>query len=100
MLAFIVAMLVPTALQAQVVPGSVTGQLLQKEGLTIAAVRISAMAVPEANVAVSATSTLVSLTVTDNAGRYRLDNVPPGRYYIIAGLLDSPTYYPGVSTMN
>src|SRR4030095_14948098 len=96
-LAFILAMLVPGGLQAQVVPGIVTGQLLSREGQPVAGVRISAMAVPESNIPPSAGSTLMILTVTDNAGRYRLDNVPPGRYYIIAGLVESPTYYPGVS---
>jgi hypothetical protein len=39
---------------------------------------------------------IVSLARTDAAGRYRLENVPPGRYLISAGPLDSPTYYPGV----
>jgi TonB family protein len=97
-LAFVVAMFVAVALQAQVVPGVVTGQLLPRDGQPVAGVRISAMAVPDSNVAVSAASTLMSLTVTDSAGRYRLENVPPGRYYIIAGLVETPTYYPGVPT--
>jgi Spy/CpxP family protein refolding chaperone len=38
---------------------------------------------------------MASLTQTDSSGRYRLDNVPPGRYYIAAGRVDLPTYYPG-----
>src|SRR5688572_6599196 len=41
---------------------------------------------------------LVSLTQTDSEGRYRLEGIPPGRYYIQAGLVDLPTYYPGVAT--
>jgi hypothetical protein len=41
-----------------------------------------------------------SITQTDSAGRYRLENVPPGRYYITAGLIDAPTYYPGVSAFS
>jgi TonB family protein len=32
--------------------------------------------------------------------RYRLENVQAGRYYITAGFLDLPTYYPGVSAMS
>jgi hypothetical protein len=43
---------------------------------------------------------LVSLTQTDSAGRYKLEAIPPGRYYIQAGLVDFPTYYPGVTTTN
>ncbi|HVZ20668.1 MAG TPA: carboxypeptidase-like regulatory domain-containing protein [Vicinamibacterales bacterium] len=35
------------------------------------------------------------ITFTDAQGRYRLENVPPGRYYIVAGLLGQATYYPG-----
>jgi hypothetical protein len=40
---------------------------------------------------------LLSLTQTDAAGRFRLENVPAGRYMIVAGFLDAPTYYPGVA---
>ncbi len=28
-------------------------------------------------------------------GRFRLENVPPGRYYITAGRVELPTFYPG-----
>jgi Spy/CpxP family protein refolding chaperone len=38
---------------------------------------------------------MVSLTQTDSTGRYRLDAIPAGRYYIAAGRVDLPTYYPG-----
>jgi hypothetical protein len=41
---------------------------------------------------------LTSLTETDSSGRYRLESVSPGRYYIVAGLIDTQTYYPGVRT--
>jgi hypothetical protein len=40
---------------------------------------------------------LVSQTITDDSGHYRLDNIPPGRYYIQAGPIDFPTFYPGVT---
>jgi hypothetical protein len=36
--------------------------------------------------------------LTDNQGRYRLTNIPPGRYYIIAGVVgEDATYYPAVA---
>src|SRR5678816_636821 len=37
---------------------------------------------------------------TDSQGRYKLENVLPGRYYITAGFVDLPTYYPGVSAVS
>jgi Spy/CpxP family protein refolding chaperone len=43
---------------------------------------------------------MASLTTTDNLGRYRLEGVPPGRYYVAAGRVDLPTFYPGTLDMN
>jgi hypothetical protein len=40
-----------------------------------------------------------SSTLTDKEGRYRLNNLPPGRYYIMAGAFGEPTYYPGTAAM-
>jgi hypothetical protein len=74
--------------------GIVTGQLLSPTGGPAAGVRVMATALPEAGVQ---GGTMVSLTETDNNGRYRLENVPPGRYYIQAGFVDNPNYYPGVA---
>jgi hypothetical protein len=37
----------------------------------------------------------VRVTQTDADGRYRLANLPPGRYLIAAGLVGLATYYPG-----
>jgi len=33
---------------------------------------------------------------TDAAGKYQLGDVPAGRYYVVAGRLEAPTFYPGV----
>src|SRR5262249_36079702 len=55
---------------------------------------------PENGQVVASASTIVGLTQTDSAGRYRIENVPPGRYYIIAGLVESPSYYPGVNALS
>jgi hypothetical protein len=38
---------------------------------------------------------MASLAETDSTGRYRLENIPPGSYYIAAGRVNLPTYYPG-----
>jgi hypothetical protein len=40
---------------------------------------------------------LAGLTQTDSDGRFRLENIPPGRYYIVLDPLDVPSYYPGVT---
>ncbi|HLQ79245.1 MAG TPA: hypothetical protein VK210_17935, partial [Terriglobia bacterium] len=37
---------------------------------------------------------------TDGEGRYRLEGIPPGRYFIAAGSLTYPSYYPGVANRN
>ena len=53
------------------------------------------MARPDEIKDLAAASSFGALAETDNAGRFRLENVPPGRYYIVAGRVDAPTYYPG-----
>jgi hypothetical protein len=40
-----------------------------------------------------------SSTLTDKEGKYRLTNLPPGSYYIMAGAFGEPTYYPGTAAM-
>jgi hypothetical protein len=42
----------------------------------------------------------VSITQTDASGRYVLENVSPGRYYVVAGLVSFPTYYPGTADIS
>ena len=81
----------PTTLPIQT--GTVTGRLLNADGSPAVKVRVSAMAIPEARNSNDAPA-LITLTETDSTGRYRLADVPVGRYYIVAGFVDSPTYYP------
>src|SRR5882672_10259309 len=76
--------------------GTVTGQIRSTTGLSVAGVRIAAMVAPESGTAATEPATLERLTTTDNEGRFRLENVRPGRYYITAGFVDTPTYFPGV----
>jgi len=83
---------------AQAVPptpaltGSVTGIVRTTLGAPAVNVRVTALREEATDNALRA---MASLTQTDSSGRYRLDNVPPGRYYIAAGRVDLPTYYPG-----
>jgi len=81
-------------------PGVVAGQLKTVAGSPAVAIRIVAVEAPKATVRPSegqeyyATQTPVSTTLTDTQGRYRLTDIPPGRYFVMAG----STYYP--STVN
>jgi hypothetical protein len=76
--------------------GAVTGQIRLRDGTAAAGVRVSAVPVANSELGANALTVLASITETDSSGRYRLSDIPSGRYYIIAGTLDAPTYYPGV----
>lgn len=76
--------------------GAVTGRLTSGSGAPAASVRIAAMPVSDDK---TAAPVLVSISQTDETGGYRLADVPPGRYYIFAGLIDYPNYYPGTTSL-
>jgi Carboxypeptidase regulatory-like domain len=76
--------------------GTIQGRILSADGIPAAGLRIAAQAVPDDSSANRSPNVMAAIAQTDSAGRYRLDAVPAGRYYITAGLVDSPTYYPGV----
>ena len=99
-LLLIAVLLAPAGAAAQISTGTVSGEIRTREGQPAVGVRVSAMAVPEAGVPANSGTALVSIGMTDNQGRYRLENVLPGRYYITAGFVDLPTYYPGVPAVS
>ena len=84
--------------------GVLAGRLRAIDGSPAVGVRVAAVAVPPASQTqepglvplqyVPPPAALVRVALTDNLGRYRLESVPPGRYYILAGLVDAPSYYP------
>jgi len=74
--------------QAPADSGTVTGIVKTSSGTPAAGVRVSAMARAAADGSTS------SLTQTDEQGRFRLENIPPGSYVIAAGRVSLPTYYP------
>src|SRR5688572_10041463 len=80
----------PAGVPAQT--GVVTGILRTDTGLPLEGVRV---AVTPANEAI-ADSVLESQGLTDSAGRYRLENVSPGRYNILVGRRGQSRYHPGV----
>ena len=80
-----------------------TGQVRTADGAPVAAIRVSALPAPPPNIRPSdgqnyyATQAPVRIALTDNAGRYRLANLPPGRYFIVAGMLGQETFYPATT---
>jgi hypothetical protein len=84
--------------QGVLASGMVTGQVQTREGAPAAAVRVAAVPAPPPQAAeglnyyVPPPPTRVSQT--DEQGRYRLANLPPGRYLIAAGLIGVGTYFP------
>ncbi|HEX5000620.1 MAG TPA: carboxypeptidase-like regulatory domain-containing protein [Terriglobia bacterium] len=75
--------------------GTVSGRLLLKNGKPAAGRRIVALTAGDGPA--DRSFTLISPAQTDPLGRYRLDELPPGRYYIAAGALETLTYFPGAA---
>src|SRR6185295_1345833 len=73
--------------------GVITGRLTTAGGAPASGTRVALR--PVSDTPPSSDSVQVSISETDAAGRYRLDNVPPGRYLITAGQVGRPTFYPG-----
>jgi hypothetical protein len=83
-------MLAGTGGQAQ--SGVVSGIVRDAAGNPQSGVRVAAMAVTPSD-DTRKTDVLVSIAKTDESGRYSLE-IPQGRYYVVAGRVNSPTYYP------
>jgi hypothetical protein len=80
--------------------GVVMGELKTEGGKPAAGVRVAAMAKPNSTSDISAVSSFAALTETDAFGHFKLENIPPGPYYIVAGRVDFPTYYPGATSIS
>lgn len=100
-----IAVLVLVLLQAATAtrPGAVTGVLQTREGTPAAAIRVSALPAPPPNIRPSdgqnyyGATTPLSTTVTDAQGRFRLGNLAPGRYFVVASPFGYSTFYPGTT---
>lgn len=95
-----------TLLMAQGIPalpgqsGTVSGVVRTSAGTPAAGVRVSAMVPPEAGTEAALAGSFAALAQTDEQGRYRLEGIPQGRYYIVAGRVDLPTFYPGTADVS
>src|SRR5215510_13478274 len=79
--------------------GTLSGTLKDAEGEPAAKVRVSALTRQEPGQKIGG-AVLASLAETDDEGRYAIEGIPPGQYYIVAGSVDRPTYYPGVEQID
>jgi hypothetical protein len=83
-----------------IVPGAVSGKLQTIDGIPAVAVRVAVIAVPRGQGLPGQSPNYFELahatdrTLTDNEGNYRLQEIVPGRYYLIAGAAPHGTYYP------
>ena len=83
-------------------PGTavITGQLKTVDGRPADEVRVSALAAPPPNVKPEdgiqyyIAPPPVRTVMTDKDGRYRINNLLPGRYFVAAGVPGQDTYYP------
>jgi hypothetical protein len=77
-----------------------TGQVRLPDGAAVAALRVAAVPAPPPNIRPTdgqnyyAVQPPTRVALTDNEGRYRLANLPAGRYFIVAGMVGQATYYP------
>ena len=81
-------------------PGAIAGILRGVDGKPIPCVRVTAMPDPKFDRNIAPGTTMTSLSRTDESGKFRLENIPPGHYFIAAGRVDAPTYYPGSLKMD
>ena len=83
-----------------IAPGAVSGQLRTVDGVPAVNVRVVVTAVPPGNGLPGQSPNYFDLaaptdrTLTDNQGKFRLQEIVPGRYYLLAGAAPQGTYYP------
>src|SRR5689334_13873767 len=70
--------------------GIVTGSIQMESGGPAGGVRVAVIPWDDTTGA-----NLTSLAETDSSGKFRLVDIPQGRYFVIAGRLSSPTFFPG-----
>jgi hypothetical protein len=78
--------------------GIVTGVLKGADGKPLAGIRIAAVPPLDPN-GLGEAAAMSALAQTDDQGRFILEGLPQGRYYIAAGRVDLPTYFPGTQEM-
>src|SRR5262245_10396447 len=90
----LVLLLVPARIAPQTAGGTIAGEIHQPDGAPAVGVRVGAALFPAQGITV-----LTRVAETDAAGHYLLEDLAPGQYYVVAGPLSSPSYYPGTITL-
>jgi len=99
MIALLLAFVALPALQVNPGPtGIASGVVSSSNGTPAAGIRVFAVPAGTSDSDPVNATVFDALTQTDAAGRFRLV-VPPGRYYIGAGAVSSPTYYPNTTNI-
>jgi hypothetical protein len=76
------------------------------DGSPAAALRVAAVLAPPPNIKPTdgqnyyAAQAPTRVVLTDNEGRYRLPNLPAGRYFIVAGMVGQATFYPATTSID
>jgi len=73
----------------------IAGQIRGVNGKPVSGVRVAAAEVWNGPDGVAPSPVPSYFGTTDAAGRYQLTGVEPGRYFLLAGRVDTPSYYPG-----
>lgn len=79
--------------------GTIAGVIRQPDGSPAVGIQVAISAVPPKGAETNGITVLNRFAQTDASGRYRLENVAAGEYYIVAGGFQSLTYYPGTLTL-
>jgi hypothetical protein len=103
-----VALVFGLALQgaAAIRPGAVSGTIQMPDGSAAPAVRVAAMLAPPPSIRPTegqnyfTSQPPVSVALTGADGRYQFSSLPPGRYFIVAGVTGQATYYPATTNID
>jgi hypothetical protein len=108
----VIAMALALALLLQgsssVPPGAVSGQLQTIDGVPAVNVRVVAIPAPKGTISVDDGLNYydpyfelpTDRTLTDNEGNFRLQEIVPGRYFLLAGAAGHGTFYPDASSIS
>jgi hypothetical protein len=92
LLALVFLQVVATPLQDRT--GAVIGRVRVDDGTPVAAIRVAVRRVADVT---NGDKVLESISLTDATGRYRLDNIAPGRYLVVVVRNGAEIYSPGVA---